>query len=251
MELLEWNASVYDTLPLPHKRWGAAAIERLRLAGHETVVDFGCGTGRDAQRLLDALPSGRVVAIDGSRQMLEQLSARLGEQADRLRVVHADLREPLDLGEQADAALSVATLHWLPDHDVVFRSVARSLRPGGRFVAEAGGLGNVAEFRRAVAVVGGDTGDEFWNFADVETTVARLDAAGFTDLDVALVADPARLERGEQLEAFIATVLLGAQLRELPIGEQRPFVRAVADQLTRAGEPVIDYVRLQISAVRR
>lgn len=248
MELLEWNASVYDSLPLPHKRWGAAAIERLRLAGDETVVDLGCGTGRDAQRLLDALPRGRVIAIDGSRQMLEQLETRLAGHGPRLRVVQADLREPLDLDAAADAALSVATLHWLPDHDVVFRNVARVLRPGGRFVAEAGGLGNIAEFRRAVAAVGGDTGDAFWNFADVESTRARLTAAGFDKVEVDLVPDPARLEPGEQLETFIATVLLGAQLRELPMSEQRPLVRAVA---ARLDEPVIDYVRLQIRAVRR
>jgi trans-aconitate 2-methyltransferase len=248
MQLLEWNAGVYDSLPLPHKRWGAAAIERLQLAGNETVVDFGCGTGRDAERLLEALPDGRVIAIDGSRQMLEQLQDRLAGKGDRLRVVHADLREPLDLGVEADAALSVATLHWLPDHDVVFRSVATALRPGGRFVAEAGGFGNIAEFRRAVADVGGDTGEAFWNFADAEETQARLATAGFTDVDVAVVPDPARLERGEQLETFIATVLLGAQLRDLPMSEQRPFVRAVAERLP---EPVIDYVRLQISAARR
>lgn len=180
--------------------------------------------------------------------MLEQLGARLGDQGDRLRVVHADLREPLDLGEQADAAISVATLQWLPDHDVVFRSAARALRAGGRFVAEGGGFGNIAELRKAVAAVGGDTGGAIWNFADAETTAARLDAAGFTNLEVRLVPDPARLERGEQLETYIATVMLGVQLRELPRSERRPFVRAVADQLP---EPVIDYVRLQISAVRR
>lgn len=248
MELLEWNASVYDSLPLPHTRWGAAAIGRLALSGDQTVVDVGCGTGRDAEQLLAVLPRGRVIAVDGSRQMLRQLTARLGDQGDRLRVVQADLRQPLELGEQADAALSVATLHWLPDHDVVFRSVARALRPGGRFVAEAGGFGNIAEFRRAVAAVGGDTGEALWNFADAETTAARLGAAGFTDIATRLVADPARLERGEQLETYLATVMLGAQLRELPMSEQRPFVRAVADQLA---EPVIDYVRLQLSAVRR
>jgi trans-aconitate 2-methyltransferase len=248
MELLEWDARRYDALPLPHLRWGAAAVERLRLSGAETVVDIGCGTGRDTERLLAALPAGRVIAVDGSRQMLQQLGARLGDEGGRLRVVHADLREPLDLGEQADAALSVATLHWLPDHDLVFRSVAASLRPGGRFVAEAGGFGNIAGFRRALAAVGADTGAALWNFADVETTTARLDTAGFTDIEVRLVADPARLERGEQLEAYLATVMLGTHLRELPTSERRPFVRAVAGQLP---EPVIDYVRLQISAVRR
>ncbi|MGH8890919.1 MAG: class I SAM-dependent methyltransferase [Acidothermaceae bacterium] len=248
MELLEWNASVYDSLPLPHQRWGAGVIERLAPVGDETVLDVGCGTGRDAGRLLEALPNGRVIAVDGSQQMLEQLRARLTGYGDRLRVVHADLREPLDLGEPVDAAISVATLHWLPDHDVVFRNVARVLRPGGRFVAEGGGFGNITGVRRAVASAGGDTGNEIWNFATLEETSARLANAGFVDANVALVPDPARLNAGEQLETYLATVVLGAQLREMPIAEQRPFVHAVAEELA---EPVIDYVRLQISAVRR
>jgi trans-aconitate 2-methyltransferase len=75
-----------------------------------------------------------------------------------------------------------------------------------------------------------------------------LGAARFTNIEATLVADPARLEKGEQFETYLATVVLGAQLRDLPLTEQRPFVRAVAEQLD---EPVIDYVRLQISAVRR
>ena len=248
MELLEWNASVYDSLPLPHQRWGAGVIERLAPAGSETVADIGCGTGRDAQRLLESLPTGRVIAVDGSQHMLDQLRTRLTGYGERLRVVRADLREPLDLGERVDAAISVATLHWLPDHGVAFRNVATVLRPGGRFVAEGGGFGNITKVRRAVATAGGDTGDEFWNFANADDTATRLAAAGFTDVEATLVADPARLEKGEQFETYLATVVLGAQLRDLPLHEQRPFVRTVAEQLD---EPVIDYVRLQISAVRR
>ena len=37
MELLEWDAQTYDSLPLPHRRWGSSAIERLTLTGNETV----------------------------------------------------------------------------------------------------------------------------------------------------------------------------------------------------------------------
>jgi trans-aconitate 2-methyltransferase len=246
VELLEWDARSYDSLPLPHQHWGSNAIALLGLAGSETVLDIGAGTGRDAQALLSLLPDGHVIAIDGSLQMLEQLRARIGAEA-RLRVVHADLRAPLDLGEQVDAALSVATLHWLPDHDVVFASVARALRSGGRFVAEGGGFGNVAVFRQAVTAAGGTDVGRFWNFAGVAETQERLERAGFVEIDVQLVADPARLERGEQLEAFIATVMLGAHLRELPAADRRPFVHAVAELMA---EPVVDYVRLQIHAVR-
>jgi trans-aconitate 2-methyltransferase len=247
MELLEWDARAYDSLPLPHKHWGTAAIARLELAGNETVLDLGCGTGRDAQALLSILPTGRVIAVDGSQQMLDEARARLADSLDRVEIVHADLRQPLDLAEPADAALSVATLHWLPDHAAAFRSVAASLRPGARFVAESGGAGNIAVFRKALREVSGADGSEVWNFADVESTRHELEGAGFTDIHVRLVADPARLNRGVQLEAFLATVMLGAQLRDLPAEEHRPFVHDVAERLP---EPVIDYVRLQLEAVR-
>jgi len=230
VDLLEWDARSYDALPLPHKRWGPQAIARLRLTGTETVADLGCGTGRDAAQLLQALPRGRVLAIDGSRQMLAQLRRRLAADLDRVQIVQADVREPLPALPKVDAVLSVATLHWLPDHGQVFRSVAGLLRPGGQFVAEAGGAGNIAAIRAALASMGLDDGAAIWNFADVPETTARLAEAGFTGI-----------------ESFLATVILGAQLRDLPADQRRPFVSAVAGRLA---EPVADYVRLQISATR-
>ena len=247
MELLEWDARGYDALPLPHKRWGPAAIARLRLAGDETVADLGAGTGRDAQQLLAVLPRGRVLAIDGSQQMLAQLRERLSGQRDRVQVLQADLREPLPATEPVDAVLSVATLHWLPDHAQVFGSVARMLRPGGQFVAEAGGLGNIAGVRAVLRELGADDGQDIWNFAGAAETRARLAAAGFTDIEAGLVPDPASFQSADQLEAFLATVVLGAHLRDLPPARRRPFVRAVAAGLD---EPVVDYVRLQIRATR-
>lgn len=247
MELLEWDARSYDALPLPHKRWGPAAIARLRLSGDETVADLGAGTGRDAEQLLAALPRGRVLAIDGSQQMLAQLRERLAGQLDRVRVLRADLRQPLPVTEPVDAVLSVATLHWLPDHAQVFRSVAGMLRPGGQFVAEAGGLGNISAVQAVLQELGTDDRTGIWNFAAAAETRARLAAAGFTGIEVGLVPDPARFESAGQLEAFLATVVLGAHLRELPPAERRPLVAAVA---ARLGEPVVDYVRLQIRATR-
>jgi trans-aconitate 2-methyltransferase len=247
MEMLEWDAGTYDALPLPHEHWGARAIAQLRLNGHETVLDLGCGTGRDAEHLLGLLPHGHVVAVDGSGQMLSELRRRLANDLDRVTVVQADLREPLCLDRAVDAAVSVATLHWLPDHAAVFRNVAAVLRPGGQLIAEGGGYGNIVKFRTALREVSGADGGEIWNFADVQQTTQHLREAGFTDVDVRLVPDPARLQRGEQLEAFIATVMLGAQLRDMSNEDRRPFVHEVAQSLP---EPVIDYVRLQISAMR-
>jgi len=75
----------------------------------------------------------------------------------------------------------------------------------------------------------------------------RLAAAGFTGIEVGLAPDPASFESADQLEAFLATVVLGAHLRDLPPSGRRPFVHAVVAGLD---EPVVDYVRLQIRATR-
>jgi len=245
MEMLEWDARSYDALPLPHEHWGATAIAQLRLNGDETVLDLGCGTGRDAEHLLTLLPHGHVVAVDGSRRMLSELRGRLADNLDRVTVLHADLRQPLHLPQLVDAAVSVATLHWLPDHAAVFRAVAAALCPGGQFIAECGGHGNIETFRTALRKVSGADGGEIWNFADVQETTAHLQEAGFSDVNVRLVPDSFRLEPGEQLEAFIATVMLGAQLREMSSEDRCQFVHEVAQSLP---EPVIDFVRLQIRA---
>lgn len=244
--LREWDAKTYDALPLPHQQWGRRTLGRLKLAGDETVVDAGCGTGRDTLTLLDLLPGGRVVAIDGSAKMLDQLRARLAGRADagKVEIFHADLTAPWPTAVRADAAISVATFHWIHDHEALFANVAAHLRPGGQFVAECGGRGNIANVSAAVREVLGESPD-VWHFAGVDDTARRLAAAGFTDIDVALVPDPARLEPGEQLWSYLATVMLGAHLDRLPPEQHRPFVRAVAAKMP---EPVVDYVRLQFSA---
>jgi trans-aconitate 2-methyltransferase len=248
----EWDAAAYDTLPLPHEQWGRRMLDRLVLTGSETVLDAGCGTGRDTVAMLALLPAGRVVAVDASAAMLAALRRRLAahfpDGLDRVEVVHADLTKPLALPSPApvDAVFSVAAFHWIPDHLALFGHLAAVLRPGGQLVFECGGQGNIASVVRAIEAVLGDLPD-VWNYADADTTAAHLDAAGFTDAEVALVPDPARFDEPETLHRYLETVVLGAHLDRLHTDERAAFVRAVADHLP---EPVIDYVRLTVTARR-
>jgi len=243
----EWDARTYDSLPLPHLGWGRRTLARLPLGGGERVLDAGCGTGRDTAGLLDRLPSGSVVALDGSARMLDRLRERLAGRLDRVEVVPADLTAPpLPFEGEVDAVFSVAAFHWIEDHAALFRTLAARMRPGARLVSDCGGRGNIAAVNAAVAEVRG-TAPGGWEFAGVEDTRQRLAAAGFTDIEVALRPDPARFAPGEQLEAFLATVILGAELDALPEDEHEPFVKAVAGRLA---EPVVDYVRLEITATR-
>lgn len=240
----EWDARTYDSLPLPHTEWGRRTLARLDLRGVERVLDAGCGTGRDTQLLLELAPDVSVVAVDGSRAMLEQLRIRLADQSDRVEILQADLTRPLPLEGQVDAVFSVAAFHWISDHDTLFRNLAGVLRPGGQFVADCGGQGNVAGIVAAIEDVLGES-PAIWNFTGADETKRRLEDAGFTGVEVGLDPDPCRLESGEQFESYLATIVLGAHLDRLPEEEHEAFVRAVAERLS---EPVVDYVRLTFSA---
>jgi trans-aconitate 2-methyltransferase len=242
----EWNAVAYDALPLPHVRWGRRTIDRLGLAGDETVLDAGCGTGRDAATLLERLPRGRVVAVDGSAQMLDRLRERLGAELSRVDVVRADLEQPLPIEHPVDAIMSVAAFHWIHDHDALFHNLAAVLRPGGRLSTDCGGQGNIAGVTKAVDEVLGRP-PSAWQFAGVDDTRRRLSAGGFTELDVQLNPDPVRLRDRDELRAYLQTVVLGGELDRLAPTEHEAFVTAVADRLP---EPLVEYVRLEITAVR-
>jgi trans-aconitate 2-methyltransferase len=217
------------------------------LNGDEVVLDAGAGTGRDTEALLRRVPRGHVIAVDGSAAMLARLKERLASvPTDRLTVLRADLREPLPVDRPVDAVFSVATLHWLPDHESVFTRLRSTLRHGGRLVAEFGGHGNLASVDAALSDLGFASVNARLTFATVEQTRAALVAAGFTDIEVELRPDPVTLAPGEQLEAFLATVVLGAVLDPLPAEGRGDVVRAVAQRLQGAE---VDYVRLQVSAV--
>ncbi|ONH31990.1 class I SAM-dependent methyltransferase [Pseudofrankia asymbiotica] len=245
----EWDATTYDSLPLPHERWGQRTLARLELDGTETVLDAGAGTGRDTVALLEAVPDGRVIALDGSEKMLAALLARLADRPDlrdRLTVLRADLTTPLPLREQVDVVFSVATFHWIPDHDALFKNLAAVLRPGGQLVFDCGGHGNIAAVERVLGDLVADR-PPVWPFAAAEETADRLAAAGFVGVETSLDPDPTRLDDPATLRRFLETIILGMDLDRLPVDERAGFVNAVAERLP---EPVIDYVRLTGTARR-
>ena len=242
----DWDARTYDRVAGPMTRWGLDVLERLPLAGGERVMDAGCGTGRITEQLAERLPSGHVIALDGSPAMIEEARGRLARFGDRVDYVVADLGEPLPIEEPVDAVLSTATFHWVPDHDALFRNLAAVIRAGGRLVAQCGGYGNIGRVKRAAASVGdGWLGPAHYETA--EDTERRLATAGFVEIRCWLTEEPTRFERGEPFEAYLRTVALGPQVERLPEGQRDAYVHAVA---TAIGDPIVDYVRLNITARR-
>jgi trans-aconitate 2-methyltransferase len=243
----EWDADTYDEVSDPQFEWGTEVLERLELNGDEVALDAGCGSGRVAAELLEKLPNGRLIAVDGSEAMIEKARERLGKDVAYLV---ADLAE-LEVAEPVDLVFSTATFHWIVDHDRLFARLRAALKPGGRLVAQCGGEGNVAEY--AQAIVRAAARPEFaphfedlaamWNFAAPDATEERLRKAGFSEARCWLQPKP--VTPAKPLE-FITTVTLGPHLAVLPEELRRPFAEAV---LAEAGQPLtLDYVRLNIEA---
>lgn len=240
----EWNAAAYERLSAPQTRWGAAVVDRLELRGDELVLDAGCGTGRVTAMVLDRLPEGQVVGIDGSSAMIEQARERFAGDL-RVELVVADLTQPLPVDGTVDAILSTATFHWITDHASLFRNLASILRPGGQLVAQCGGAGNISSLERIISDLGYSFGENKV-FATPEETRTRLEAAGFEDIETWLHEEPTELP-AEELERFMDTVCLGAIVDGMTADERVRFVHEVA---IRMPEPRIDYVRLNITARR-
>lgn len=241
----EWDATTYDGLSLPHVEWGQRVLDRLDLAGSELVLDAGCGTGRDGAALRRRWPGVRLVALDGSQQMLDVARGHLGD--DAVTYLQADLTAPLPIAEPVDAVMSVAAFHWIADHAALFGHLAAVMRPGARLVFDCGGRGNVSNLTAAIAQVTGEPSRE-WEFADDESTRARLVGAGFDVVEVRLRPSPFRCDDPDVFESYLAAVCLGGRLAALPAAEHDEFVRQVRLAFP---EPVVDYVRLEVVATRR
>lgn len=240
----EWDAPAYDTLNAPMTARGNDAVARLELRGDETVLDAGCGTGQVTATLLERLPRGRAIALDGSLRMLDAARERLGDDP-RVAFVQADLGEPLvpPLERDAvDAIVSTSTFHWVRDHAALFRNLAAMLRPGGQLVVDCGGAGNVDAVLRALRELGFT--EHPWTYAGIEETQARLRAAGFAQMDVRLVPRVSHHAR-EELERFLTSVVLRTFVMELGEEAGARLVRDVADRIPGRE---LHWVRLEIVA---
>jgi SAM-dependent methyltransferase len=190
------------------------------------------------------------VAVDASE---EQVAGARSRGLD----ARVALGESLPFADEFDAVFSNAALHWMRDASAVLASVHRALRPGGRFVAEMGGAGNVAAIRASLVEavarrgVDGRALDTLY-LPTAEEYRARLESHGFAVQTISLFARPTPLP-GE-LSAWIETFAQGFLLA-VPESERPRLI----DEVTAALRPrlfdpergwVADYVRLRFAAVK-
>lgn len=244
-----WNPDSYQRHAGFVPTLGAPLLELLAPQAGERILDLGCGDGALTLKLKEA--GCQVFGIDSSEAQIAAARAR-GLEA-RVMDAHA-----LPFSAEFDAVFSNAALHWMLQPRRVLAGVAAALKPGGRFVGEMGGAGNVASvveaYRKEFALLGRELSDyNPWFFPDETTWSGLLAESGLEVLAIERFARPTPLpgDVGDWLNLMTQTFLAAVPEAEQPvlIGRLRERLRPSAQQPD--GSWCLDYVRLRFVASKR
>jgi trans-aconitate methyltransferase len=228
----EWDARLYESGFQFVWKQGEGVVALLEPKAGERILDVGCGTGHLTAEI--AAAGARTHGIDASPAMVAQARQNFPKLSFQLVDAAEYQSEPV-----FDAVFSNAALHWMMDPDRVVAAIARALKPGGRFVGEMGGKGNIAAIDGAIVT-------EIQNYyPSVSEYSAILERNGFEVRMMTLFDRPTPLEGGENgLREWIQT-FRGDNSR--PVEEVEAELRP---RLFHDGRWVADYRRLRFTAVR-
>ena len=225
-------------------------VELLDPRPGETVLDLGCGTGELAAQI--QARGARVLALDSDPAMVAAARRRLGTD----RVLLAD-GQAFTLAEPVDAVFSNAALHWMPRPAEVIARVGAALSPGGRFVAELGGAGNIEVILDALGTAMAEAGLPEpvcpWYFPTLGQYASLLEAGGFRVARMEHFLRPTPLEGGPDGRADWMAMFGGALVKGVPAARLPAVLgrmsELAAPRLRRDGRWVADYWRLRFVAL--
>src|SRR5579872_887025 len=243
----QWNASRYSKNARFVSDLGGPLVDLLNPQPGERILDLACGDGALTEKIIGR--GAEVVGVDGSSDMV----AAARKRGIAARVVDA---YHLDFAPEFDAVFSNAALHWMKrDPDAVIQGVRRALKPGGRFVAEMGGHGNVAAITLALCAtiekyeINGEAMIP-WYFPSADEYCERLNRAGFRTDYIELIPRLTPLPTGMRgwLETFVIPFT-----NSLPQEARANFLDEVTERLRpvlcdSSGQWTTDYVRLRFLA---
>ena len=241
----DWSASGYASNARFVAELGEAALDLLDPQAGERILDLGCGDGALTKKLVARGAS--VLGIDASVDMIaaaraQGLDARVGD------------GQCLAFAEEFDAVFTNAALHWMPDGAAVIAGVWRALRPGGRFVGEFGGHGNIAAIVTALNAAlfrrGLDASRLRRWYPTAERYAAMLERGGFTVHCATLIPRPTPLPTG--ISGWLST-FADPFFTDEPEFDRGGLMDEVANLLapalrTDTGLWIADYVRLRFHA---
>jgi trans-aconitate methyltransferase len=235
-----WDAARYQSRHSYVFAHGQSLVEILEPRKGERILDLGCGSGQLTAKIAET--GAEVSGIDRSAEMVAE--ARRNFPALRFDVANA---ANFTVDSPVDAIFSNAALHWVKDADGVAKSVARALLPGGRFVFEMGGKGNIQTIVDAIHEIAGLV-ETPWYFPSIGEYASILERHGFEVAFATLFDRPTRVEGEDGLEDWL-TMFGGSLFDEQRAPEiRREVANRLRLKLFRDGRWMLDYRRLQMIA---
>lgn len=250
---MQWNADLYDQKHAFVYQFGENVLELLDVKPGERIHDVGCGTGYLTKQIKGQ--GAEVIGTDYSPQMIEQ--ARKNFPDVEFEVANAS---DFHLEGKFDAVFSNAALHWVKDHDGMMQCVYDSLKPGGRFVAEMGGKGNVQKLITAAK----STLEKYgyhkqaqlsqWYFPSLGEYATRLEQHGFRVAFASHFDRKTPLQDGDRGVAKWIEMFAADYFKGVPEDQKQQMLTEITELLRpdyeENGQWYADYKRLRFIAVR-
>ena len=257
----QWDVDLYQNHHSFVWEYGASLVDLLDPRPGERILDVGCGSGELAQTISEK--GADVVGIDADPQMIQKAAA--GFPNITFRCTDASKLEEeasSSLGRPFDAIFSNAALHWVTDAEASVAGMSGLLKPGGRFVVEFGGRGNVQCIVAASIdvvrrqVPGTASSSSPWYFPSIAEYASLLEAHGIEVESAILYDRPTILQDGDHGMKHWLEMFGDVLFRDVVAASEKkePMIEAVVDQLRRSTdlydstkrEWTADYRRIRI-----
>jgi trans-aconitate methyltransferase len=249
----QWDAKLYDSKHSFVSQFGTDLVELLAPRSGECILDLGCGTGHLTYKI--ATCGVQVVGIDSAPTMVEQARTHY----PNLQFEVADATK-LQFTEQFDAVFSNAVLHWIKEPEKVVSGVWRALKPGGRFVAEFGGKGNVKAIVTAIynairaAGYPVDEARNAWYFPSIGEYGILLEQQGLQLTFATLFERPTLLDDAEKGMYNWIKMFANSLFKGISASKQTEILADIENQLRphlyQDGNWFADYKRIRVIAIK-
>jgi ubiquinone/menaquinone biosynthesis C-methylase UbiE len=244
--VFERTARTYDTIVPFFAAFGQKMVAWSGLERGQRVLDLAVGRGAVLKPALRAVgPTGRIVALDVSPAMINELAADVGrEDGTNVDLVVMDA-EALGLaGGVFDAVLCGFAVHLLPLPRQAMAEVLRVLRPGGVFVFSIPGPTSGTRWRFysvAIKTFHPLVDASKWSLSEPPDPERLLREAGFVAVDRVHEEVHLPIESAEVFWAMEMSHGMRGFIDALPDVAQREFKAEVFRALDEMGkhEPIV------------
>ncbi len=252
---MKWNAELYDQKHDFVFKYGENVLDLLEPKPGENILDLGCGSGYLTNAIREE--GAEVLGVDSSAEMIAKAKQSYRETGFKVANV-----TDLNFDASFNAVFSNAVLHWIKaeNQSKMMNAVFTALKPGGRFVAEMGGKGNVGLMISTLKKILNQYGYQqqaemdYLFFPSVGEYTSMLEKAGFRVTYAAHFDRETLLQ--DQAEGVKKWITMFASDFFIGIKEahQQEILQELTHQLQpyyeRDGEWYADYKRLRFIAIK-